>query len=199
MGVIAVSPHRVLWKRKYRDGGVGEVWESLLRCPRWHWKAEQDLVRENVPGRANSRHKGPVGDSELTFQERCSFWKLCPTPRPSGSHSEFRGCYDFWVNTWNSKEQRGRWKQQCGGCTGAPPAEEPRSAGGRLGLTSWKGRRHQGKGEERSPVETAVTEYSRSKWVDRVKCCYDKDAKNPLDLATRKRTVTLWTIIFTVW
>ena len=133
MGVIAVSPHRALWKRKYRDGGVGEVWESLLRCPCWHWKAEQDLVRENVPGRPNSRHKGPVGDSELTFQEWSSFWKLCLTPRPSGSHSEFRGCYDFWVNTWNSEEQRGGWKQQCGRTHGGSPsrgAQERRRAAG---------------------------------------------------------------------
>ena len=69
-------------------------------------------------------------------------------------------------------------------------AQECRRAAGTNQLEI-PGRRHQGKGEERSPVETAVTEYSRSKWVDRVKCCYDKDAKNPLDLATRKRTVTL--------
>lgn len=158
-------------------GELGEVWESLLRCPPWGWKAEWDLVRENVPGRGNSIHKGPVGFSEPTFQEQNSFWKPYQSPRTSVGHSEFRGCYYFWANNWNSKEQRGRWEQRCGEMCGTPSAEEPRSK-------SWdqlarKGEDTKGKGKEkREWWKLRLENIQEANGVDRVKCCYDKDAKN---------------------
>lgn len=69
---------------------------------------------------------------------------------------------------------------------------QQRSPGGRAGASQREREETERKGKRKErAMETAVTECSRSKQVDRVKCCYDKDAKNPLDLATRKRTVTL--------
>ena len=99
--------------------------------------------------------------------------------------------------TENSEEQRGRWEQRCGEMCGTPPAEEPRSK-------SWdqlarQGDDTKGKGKEkREWWKLRLENIQEANGVDRVKWCYDKDAKNLVDLATKKRTVTFWRIIFKV-